>query len=55
MYDQIDGGIDKFYGYSNLGQGKWGLLIDDFLYNDIDMTEEQQAKVAVIDSVNTAI
>jgi hypothetical protein len=24
--------------YSNLGRDKWGLLIDDFLYNDKDMT-----------------
>ena len=41
--------------YSNLGRNRWGLLIDDFLYNDQDMTNGQLAKVALIDSANVAI
>lgn len=41
--------------YSNLAVGKWGLLMDDFLYNGIDMTGDHTAKIALIDSGNTSI
>jgi hypothetical protein len=38
-----------------LAVGKWGLLMDDFLYNDVDMTRDHQAKLALVDSGNTSI
>lgn len=41
--------------YQNLAIGKWGVLMDDFLYNGIDMTGDHQAKLALIDSGNTTI
>lgn len=34
LYSEIDGGAEKTNYYTNLGREKWGLLIDDFLYND---------------------
>ncbi len=37
-YSEIEGGIEAANYYSNLGRDKWGILIDDFLYNNIDMT-----------------
>ena len=41
--------------YSNLAVGKWGLLMDDFMYNGIDMTGDHFAKIALIDSGNFSI
>lgn len=55
LYHEIEGGQDQLNYYSNLGRNNWGLLIDDFLYNDQDMTNGQLAKVALIDSGSVAI
>lgn len=55
LYSEIDGGEDGTNFYSNLGRNQWGLLIDDFLYNDQDMTNGQRAKIALIDSGNVSI
>ena len=41
--------------YSNLGRDHWGLMMDDFMYNEIDMTEGQGPKVAIIDSANITL
>lgn len=54
-YDDIDGGEEGVNYYSNLAIDNWGLLMDDFLYNDTDMTGDRKAKVALIDSGNTSI
>lgn len=53
--NEIEGGCENANYYSNLGRDKWGLLIDDFLYNDQDMTNGQKAKIALIDSGNVSI
>lgn len=55
VYSEIEGGKDQTSFYSNMGLDRWGLLIDDFLYNDQDMTNGQRAKIALIDSGNTSI
>ena len=54
-YDEVDGGEEGVNYYSNLAIDNWGLLMDDFLYNDTDMTDDRKAKVALIDSGNTSI
>jgi hypothetical protein len=54
-YNQIEDGINGVNYYSNLAINKWGLLMDDFLYNDVDMTRNHQAKLALVDSGNTSI
>ena len=38
LYSEIAGGEDGVTFYSNLGRTQWGLRIDDFLYNGLDMT-----------------
>ena len=38
VYTEILGGKEYTNYYSNLGRDKWGLLIDDFLYEERDMT-----------------
>lgn len=38
LYSEIMHGEDGIYTYSNLGRTQWGLRIDDFLYNGLDMT-----------------
>ena len=53
--DEIDGGEEGVNYYSNLGNGKWGLLMDDFLYNGEDMTGNHMAHIALIDSGNSSI
>lgn len=54
-FAEIHGGEDGLNYYSNLAINKWGLLMDDFLYNGIDMTGDHKAKIALIDSGNTSI
>lgn len=54
-FDEIVDGEDGANYYSNLGGDYWGLMIDDFMYADQDMTDNQQAKIAFIDSANTTI
>lgn len=55
LYSEIEGGVAGANYYTNLGREQWGLLIDDFLYNDQDMTNGQRAKIALIDSGNVSI
>jgi len=54
-FDEIVDGEDGANYYSNLGGDYWGLMMDDFAYGDVDMTENQQQKIAFIDSANTTI
>jgi hypothetical protein len=54
-YAEIEGGADGLNYYNNLAIGKWGLMMDDFLYNDVDVTGDHKAKIALIDSGNTSI
>lgn len=54
-YDQVQGGEDGLNYYANLAVGKWGLLMDDFLYGKVDCSTDHHALVALIDSGNTAI
>jgi len=54
-FNEIEGGEAGLNYYSNLAVGKWGLLMDDFLYNNVDMTGDHKAKIALIDSGNTSI
>jgi hypothetical protein len=54
-FNQIEGGIKGANVYSNLGREKWGILIDDFLYDNKDMTNNQGPKIALIDSGNSSI
>ena len=54
-FNQIEDGINGVNYYSKLAINKWGLLMDDFLYNDVDMTRSHQAKLALVDSGNTSI
>ena len=54
-YTQIEDGEDGLNYYSNLGRDNWGLMMDDFMYNGIDMTEGQGPKVAIIDSGNVTL
>lgn len=55
VWSEIEGGQDTANYYTNLGRDKWGLLIDDFLYDNNDMTNGQSAKIALIDSGNVSI
>lgn len=55
MFSEMAGGKASANYYSNLGKNKWGILIDDFLYDDMDMTNGQKAKIAFIDSGNITI
>lgn len=54
-YDEVEGGEAGINYYSNLAIGKWGLLMDDFMYDDVDMTGDHSAKLAFIDSGNFSI
>lgn len=54
-YDEVDGGEEGLNYYSNLAISNWGLLMDDFMYNSIDMTGNHQAHIALIDSGNFSI
>lgn len=54
-FDEIEDGEDGANYYSNLGRDKWGLMMDDFFYNGVDMTEGQGPKIALLDSANTTI
>lgn len=50
--------VDNVIGikyYQNLAVGKWGLLMDDFMYDGKDMTAHMDAKIGFIDSGNTTI
>ena len=51
----MEDGINGVNYYSNLAINKWGLLMDDFLYNEVDMTRNHKAKLALIDSGNSSI
>jgi hypothetical protein len=55
MYDEIEGGADGLTYHPNLAQGKWGLLMDLFSYNKVDLTTEHFAKIAFIDSGNFSL
>lgn len=55
IYSEIEGGKPYTNFYSNLGRDQWGLSIDDFLYGTLDMTNNQGAKIALIDSGNVSI
>ena len=55
VFTEILGGKPCTNYYSNLGRDKWGLLIDDFLYDERDMTNSQGPKIALIDSGNVSI
>jgi len=37
-FAEVENGRDGLNYYSNLAIGKWGLLMDDLLYNDVDVT-----------------
>ena len=37
-YAEVYNGGEGLNYYSNLAIGKWGLLMDDLLYNNIDVT-----------------
>lgn len=54
-FDEIEDGEDGANYYSNLGRDKWGLMMDDFYYNNVDMTEGQGPKIALLDSANVTI
>ena len=54
-YNEVEGGVDGLNYYSNRAVGKWGLQMDDFLYDDVDMTSLSGAKIGLIDSGNTTI
>jgi hypothetical protein len=40
-FDEIVDGEDGANYYSNLGGDYWGLMIDDFMYDSTDMTDNQ--------------
>jgi hypothetical protein len=54
-FSEVVGGEHGMNYYSNLGRDHWGLMMDDFMYNGIDMTAGQGPKVAVIDSANITL
>ena len=54
-YNEVENGIKGLNFYTNRAVDKWGLQMDDFLYNDIDMTANSGAKIGLIDSGNTSI
>ena len=37
-FAEVENGKDGLNYYPNLAIGKWGLLMDDLLYNDVDIT-----------------
>jgi hypothetical protein len=37
-YAEVEGGVDGLNYYNNLAIDKWGLMMDDLLYNGIDVT-----------------
>ena len=55
VYSEIEGGEEGVNYYTNLGRQQWGLMIDDFLYDDNDMTNGQKAKIALVDSAGVGI
>ena len=55
VYSEIEGGEEGVNYYTNLGRQQWGLMIDDFLYDDNDMTNGQKAKIALIDTASVGI
>lgn len=54
-YSIVAGGEGKTIFYSNMGFKKWGLKMDSFSYDGIDMTNNQTSKIALIDSGNFSI
>lgn len=54
-YDEIVDGEDGVSWYANLGVGQWGLLMDEFKYNDIDVSIDNHAMMGIIDSGNSSI
>lgn len=54
-YDEIEKGQKGINYYTNKGDGFWGLKMDDFLYDNVDMTGNHNAKIGLIDSGNTSI
>lgn len=54
-FEEVEGGESALNYYSNLAIGKWGLLMDDFAYNGMDLTGDHHAKIALIDSGNFSI
>jgi hypothetical protein len=54
-YNEVEGGHNGLNYYTNRAVDKWGLQMDDFLYDDIDMTGSSGAKIGLIDSGNTSI
>ena len=54
-YSEIEGGQKGINYYKNKADGFWGLKMDDFLYDNVDMTGNHEAKIGLIDSGNTSI
>lgn len=54
-YEEVKGGENGANWYTNLGIGKWSLLMDDFMYGNADITGEGHAMMAIIDSGNSSI
>jgi hypothetical protein len=54
-FSEIEDGENGLNFYSNLGRDHWGLMMDDLMYNGMDMTDGQGPKVAIIDSGNITI
>ena len=55
FFDKIVDGEEGLNYYSNLGRDHWGLMMDDFMYHGVDMTDQTGAKIAIIDSANVTI
>lgn len=55
-YNEVEGGANGLNYYNNRAVGKWGLQMDDFLYDDKDMVKGLSgAKIGLIDTGNTSI
>mmetsp|Transcript_18435 Transcript_18435/g.31531 ORF Transcript_18435/g.31531 Transcript_18435/m.31531 type:complete len:136 (+) Transcript_18435:464-871(+) len=55
-YNEVEGGRDGLNYYQNLAIDKWGVYMDDILYNDVDIsTGAGGGKIALIDSGSTSI
>ena len=51
----MQGGESGLNYYNNLGIGKWGLMMDEMTYNNVDVSKDHHAMMALLDSGNSTI
>lgn len=54
-FNEIKEGEDGLNYYSNIGVDHWAVMMDDFQYNNMGLSDSEGGKMAIIDSGNTSI